>query len=196
MRIGSLVILTCAVLAACSGDAARGDSHDSGASAAGTVVSAAEFSSATKYLGIRYDSLPPAFTFVSGALLPGASGAGAAGFDLDLVRTPRGDMLWLDSIVAVSPRGRPSRVVRAELKVPPLAADERLVMSTCDVDGHLDSRVVAIVVIGPGVAQFPPVRQAWRANATTGLFDVIPVTGVACGQPESSTASSDSRGVP
>jgi hypothetical protein len=185
MRMASVVVVICTAIAACSGDGTGRDSHESGASAAGTVVSAAEFSSAPKYLGIRYDSLPPAFTFVSGALLPGASGAGAAGFDLDLVRTPHGDMLWLDSIVAVSPRGRPSRVVRAELKVPPLAADERLVMSTCDVDGRVDPRVVAIVVIGPGVAQFPPVRQAWRANAATGSFDVIPVTGIACGQPES-----------
>jgi hypothetical protein len=196
MKIASVVVLTCAVIAGCSGDETRGDSHEGGASAAGTVMSAAEFSSATKYLGIRYDSLPPAFTFVAGALLPGSSGAGAAGFDLDLVRTPRGNMLWLDSIVAVSPRGRPSRVVRAELKVPPLAADERLMMSTCDVDGHVDPRVVAIVVIGPGVAQFPPVRQAWRANATTGVFDVIPVTGIACGQTESSATTTDSRVVP
>ena len=196
MKTASVVVLTCAVIAGCSGDESRGDAHESGASAAGTVVSPAEFSSATKYLGIRYDSLPPTFTFVAGALLPGSSGAGAAGFDLDLVRTPRGNMLWLDSIVAVSPRGRPSRVVRAELKVPPLAADERLILSTCDVDGRLDPRVVAIVIIGPGVAQFPPVRQAWRANAITGLFDVIPVTGIACGQPESSASSGDSRGVP
>jgi hypothetical protein len=174
----------CALLAACSGDQSRKDSQESTATAAGIVVSAAEFSSASKYLGIRYDSLPPAFTFVSGALLPGSSGAGGSGFDLDLIRTPRGEMLWLDSIVAVSSHGRPSRVVRAELKVPPLASDERLVMSTCDVDGHVDPRVVAIVIIGPGEAQVPPVRQAWRANAVSGAFDVIPVTGVACGQPE------------
>ena len=45
-------------LAACSGETAD-RSRDSGASAAGTVVSAAEFSSAAKYVGIRYDSLPP-----------------------------------------------------------------------------------------------------------------------------------------
>ena len=184
MRIAGVVVAACALLAACSGDEPRRGSHDSTASAAGIVVSAAEFSSASKYLGIRYDSLPPAFTFVSGALLPGTAGPGASGFDLDLIRTPRGDMLWLDSIVAVSSRGRPSRVVRAELKVPPLASDERLVMSTCDVDGRVDPRVVAIVVVGPGEAQLPPVRQAWRANAMSGAFDVIPVTGVACSQPE------------
>ena len=93
-------------------------------------------------------------------------------------------MLWFDSIVAVSPRGRPSRVVRAELKVPPLAADERLVMSSCDVDGTLDPRVVAIVIIGPGPAALyrapATIRQAWRADATAGQFEVIPVTGIAC----------------
>jgi hypothetical protein len=171
-------------LAACSGETAKRAS-DSGASAAGTVVSAAEFSSAAKYVGIRYDSLPPKFTFVSGSLIPIAPGANSVGFDLDLVRTPRGQMVWLDSIVAVSQRGRPTRIVRAELKVPPLAADERLVMSTCSVDGKLDPRVVAIVVTNQSAAvdstaRFTAIRQAWRADATAGQFEVIPVTGIAC----------------
>jgi hypothetical protein len=175
-----MLLTVCALIAACAGGDAGRRSRDSAASAAGTVVSAAEFSSATKYLGIRYDSLPPTFTFVSGSLIPNGPGANSVGFDLDLVRTPRGEMIWLDSIVAVSQRGRPSRIVRAELKVPPLAPDERLVMSSCDVDGRLDPRVVAIVVVEPGVTQYTLIRQAWRADATSGRFEVIPVTGVVC----------------
>jgi hypothetical protein len=176
-------------IAACSGETGK-RSGDSGASAAGIVMSAAEFSSATKYVGIRYDSLPPKFTFVSGSLIPIAPGANSVGFDLDLVRTPRGQMVWLDSIVAVSQRGRPTRIVRAELKVPPLAADERLVMSSCSVDGKLDPRVVAIVVtnqsaVADSSTRLTSIRQAWRANATSALFDVIPVTGIACDEPGS-----------
>ncbi len=179
MRTGGVVVIACAVVAACSsGDIGR-RARDS-ASAAGVVVSPAEFSSARKYLGIRYDSLPPTFTFVSGSLIPKGPGADGVGFDLDLVRTPRGDMVWLDSIVAVSPRGRPSRIVRAELKVPPLAADERLVMSTCSVDDRVDPRVVAIAVVQSTATQYAAIRQAWRANAASGDFDVIPVTGVVC----------------
>jgi len=176
------------VVAACSGETGK-PARDSGASA-GILVSAAEFSSAAKYVGIRYDSLPPKFTFVSGSLIPIAPGANSVGFDLDLVRTPRGQMVWLDSIVAVSQRGRPTRIVRAELKVPPLAADERLVMSSCSVDGKLDPRVVAIVVTNQGAAvdssaRFMSIRQAWRADAASAQFEVIPVTGIACDEPGS-----------
>lgn len=186
MRYAPLLV---AGLAACSGETGK-SSGDSGASAAGTVVSAAEFSSAAKYVGIRYDSLPPKFTFVSGSLIPIAPGANSVGFDLDLVRTPRGQMVWLDSIVAVSQRGRPTRIVRAELRVPPLAADERLVMSSCSVDGKLDPRVVAIVVTSQGAsvdtsARSMTIRQAWRADATSARFEVIPVTGIACDEPGS-----------
>ena len=180
MRVASVFVMACALVAACSSDDGGRRSRDSAASAAGIVVSPAEFSSAKKYLGIRYDSLPPTFTFVSGSLIPNAPGANSVGFDLDLVRTPRGEMVWLDSIVAVSARGRPSRIVRAELKVPPLARDERLVMSTCNVDGRLDPRVVAIVVVQPGEMQYASIRQAWRADASSGKFEVIPVTGVVC----------------
>jgi len=99
-------------------------------------------------------------------------------------------MVWLDSIVAVSQRGRPTRIVRAELKVPPLAADERLVLSSCSVDGKLDPRVVAIVVTSQSAAvdssaRSTTIRQAWRADAAAAQFEVIPVTAIACDEPGS-----------
>ena len=185
MRYAALLVIA---IAGCSGsDAGK---SDSGASAAGIVMTPAEFSSAKNYVGIRYDSLPAKFTFVSGSLIPIAPGSNSVGFDLDLVRTPRGQMVWLDSIVAVSQRGRPTRIVRAELKVPPLAPDERLVLSTCSVDGRLDPRVVAIVVTSRSAAvdsttQLTAIRQAWRASPVSGQFDVIPVTGIVCDEPGS-----------
>jgi len=180
-------LLLVAVAACSAGDASKSDST---ASAAGTVVTPAEFSSAKNYLGIRYDSLPAKFTFVSGSLIPVAPGSNTVGFDLDLVRTPRGQMVWLDSIVAVSQRGRPTRIVRAELRVPPLARDERLVMSSCSTDGKLDPRVVAIVVTSQSATvdsttHLTAIRQAWRANGASGQFDVIPVTGIVCDEPGS-----------
>jgi len=182
MRLATLwCMATCALSAACS-DAGSGGRHDTTSSAAGIVVTPAEFISARRYVGIRYDSLPTTFTFVSGSLIAPGGGSSAAAFDLDHVRTPRGEMVWLDSIVAVSPRGRPTRVVRAELKVPPLAADERLVMATCEVDGRLDPHVVAIVVSAPAETHYAPIRQAWRANALSRQFEVIPVTGIVCDQ--------------
>jgi hypothetical protein len=174
---------TCA--AACTGGEAGKTARGDDASAGGTVVSAEAFAAAAKYVGIRYDSLPSSFKFESGALLPKTPGTNVATFDLDRVRTPRGDMMWLDSLVAVPGRARPGRLVRAELKVPPLAADERLIASSCDVDGRFDPRVVAIVVVEPNATKFTSIRQAWRANAASGQFDVIPVTGIVCDEPGS-----------
>jgi hypothetical protein len=179
MRSATWLGVTAVALAACSSGDTGKRSHDS-ASAAGIMVSPAEFTSAAKYVGIRYDSLPPRFKLESGALLPKSPGASAAAFDLDRVRTPRGEMIWLDSLVAVPGRARPGRIVRAELKVPPLAADERVIVSSCDVDGRLDPHVVAVVVVEANQSKFTSIRQAWRANAATGQFDVIPVTGIVC----------------
>lgn len=172
--------------AACSGEGGRngaGASGDSGANAAGNVVSDAAFTSASSYVGIRYDSLPAAFTFESGAMLPKSAGAMSGAFDIGRIRTPRGDMVWLDSIVRVPGQARPSRIVRAELKVPPLASDERLVMSTCEIKESMDPRVVAIIVVKQDSTRAVTVRQAWRANVKSGEFDVIPVTGILCAEP-------------
>ena len=88
-------------------------------------------------------------------------------------------MLWLETL-----DGR-ERVVRAELRVPPLAADERLMIGSCDVNGRLDARVVAIVVAEPGVTRLTKIRQAWRADAQAGRFDLLPVAGIVCEEPGS-----------
>ena len=178
--------LIVAVLAGCSGEAsrsARDTSRDAGGNAAGSVITSAAFTTATSYLGIRYDSLPGAFTFESGALLPKAPGATGAAFDLDRIRTPRGEMVWLDSLVAVPGRARPGRIVRAELKIPPLASDERLMLGSCDVSAKPDPRVVAIVVVQSDSTRFTSIRQAWRADAGSGQFEVISVTDVTCTEP-------------
>jgi hypothetical protein len=180
------VVAAAVALAACSGEMGRGSrdtSRDAGANAAGSVVTPAAFATATSYVGIRYDSLPAAFTFESGALLPKTPGAANATFDLDRIKTPRGEMVWLDSIVQVQGRVRPGRIVRAELKVPPLAADERLMLGSCDVAGRIDPRVVAIVVVQADSTHFTSIRQAWRGDATSGQFDVIPVTDITCSEP-------------
>jgi hypothetical protein len=186
MNVVCAAAVMAVTLAACSGEGGRNgaaSSGDSGANAAGSVVSDAAFASASSYVGIRYDSLPKTFTFVSGALLPKSAGAMSGAFDLDRIRTPRGDMVWLDSIIRVAGQPRPTRIVRAELKVPPLAADERLVMSSCEINASIDARVVAIIVVNQDPAHTTTVRQAWRANLKSGDFDVIPVTGVNCADP-------------
>ena len=100
--------------------------------------------------------------------------------------TPAGDMLWLEADVPhTSIGGRPGHTVRAVLKVPPLSRDERLLMASCDVNGKLDGRVVAIVVGEAQATRFTSVRQAWRADPVAGRFDLIPVAGISCEDPGS-----------
>lgn len=131
---------------------------------------------ATSYLGLRYDSMPPHITYRAGSVTPG-------NFDFALVNTPRALMIWLDSITDSRGAGGPAKIVRAELAIPPLASDERVFMSSCDVNGTLDPMVVAIIVDEPNVTRYTKVRQAWRANARASRFDVIPVDGLSCEQP-------------
>jgi len=138
----------------------------------------------TSSVGMRYGSLPSGFSYEAGSTF--SHGSGAAGrYAVSQVRTPRGDMLWLETIEPRDGRATAERVVRAELRVPPLAADERLMIGSCDVNGRLDARVVAIVVAEPGVTRLTKIRQAWRADAQAGRFDLVPVAGIVCEEPGS-----------
>ena len=130
------------------------------------------------YVGVHHDPLPAGVTNEGGALIR----LGSADYSISHVRARGVDMVWLDSIVPGKAQD-PEKIVRAELRIPPLARDERLFMASCDVNGRLDSRVVAIVVNEPSVAKLTKVRQAWRADAARGRFDVISVTGITCEDP-------------
>jgi hypothetical protein len=136
-----------------------------------------DFVHATSYVGLRYGSLPAGFTYRAGSAIPRTNGG--ARFVLSQVATPRGTMLWLESL-----DGR-ERLVRAELRVPPLAADERFLTGSCDLDGRLDPHIVAIVVGDSSAKRFTNVRQAWRANADAERFEVLPVAGIVCEEPGS-----------
>ena len=107
---------------------------------------------------------------------------GAAEYSISHVRAKGVDMLWLDSIVPGKSQN-PEKVVVAELRIPPLGRDERLFMASCDVNGQLAPRLVAIVINEQGVSKFTKVRQAWRADAARGRFDVIPVANISCEDP-------------
>ena len=140
----------------------------------------------TSYVGMRYGTLPSGFSYQAGSTLSRGSG-GAGRYAVSQVRTPRGDMLWLETIEPRDGEERTTaeRVVRAELRVLPLAADERLMIGSCDVNGRLDARVVAIVVAEPGVTRLTKIRQAWRADAQAGRFDLLPVASIVCEEPGS-----------
>lgn len=180
-------------LGGCRRDAASRTAAEESASGGTTAAAkAAKIASAardsaeakTRYVGLQYDSLPGGFHFVDGALLPRGAGTGAAAdYDFAHVRTPTGEMVWLDTIGAPVGKGLHARIVRAELSVPALASDERLFMGSCDQNGRLDPRLVAIVVDEPGVTRFTQIRQAWRVNIPAARFDLVPLNGITCEDP-------------
>lgn len=134
------------------------------------------------YVGVHHDPLPAGVTHEGGALIR----IGKSDYSISHVRAKGVDMLWLDSIVP-GRKQDPEKVVIAELRIPPLDRDERLFMASCDVNGQFAPRLVAIVVVEPGVSKFTKVRQAWRADAAHGRFDVIAVTGISCEDPGGSS---------
>jgi hypothetical protein len=136
---------------------------------------------ATFYVGLHYTSLPSRLTNEGGAVLPRTSNGPKGDFAFSHVKTPRGDMIWLDSLDNKS-KGK-TRIVRAELVIPPLANDERLFMASCDASGKFDPRIVAIVVNDAKATKFTQIRQAWRANTVSNQFDVVPIAGVTCEEP-------------
>ncbi len=179
----TLLVASVAVAVGCSRDAPRATSgkHATDSSAPAHVSSAQPpLGPRGSFVGNRYESLPKGVTLVAGAVLPASRATGE--YELARVKTPRGEMIWFDSLSHTA-RATPARTVRAELRVPPLGRDERLFMASCDVGGKLDSRVVAIVVNEPGVTTFAKIRQAWRVNASRGQFELIPVAGITCEEP-------------
>jgi hypothetical protein len=182
LRVSAKNLLAAALcIVACSGESARKEAaSDVAPAGAGSVPSSSPAGLAQKryYIGIRYRALPAGVTTLGGAVVR----IEGVEYALTSVRTPNGEMVWL---VAVEGRSG-EKAVRAELRVPPLARDERLLMASCDVDGRLDGRVVAVVVNEPNATKFTKVRQAWRVDVGNARFDVIPVAGITCEDPGAS----------
>ena len=180
MRIGSVgrVAMFAALSVACFRETARdGVRTDSAIARPDTAPPDVIKDPSRGYVGLRHDPLPPGVKVQGGALVTGV----APNYAFTRVRTPRGEMIWLDSIGDRGGDG--NRTVRAEVSIPPLAADERLFMASCDVNARLDSRVVAVVINEPSVTKFTKIRQAWRVNERRGVFETIPIDGISCEDP-------------
>jgi len=137
------------------------------------------------YVGLRYEGLPRGFAYLAGSIITPAPAGARGDYAFSQVRTPKGEMIWLDSLGAPVRGGDRARIVRAALAVPPLAKDERVFMSSCDANGKLDPMIVAVVVNNSEAGKFSRIRQAWRADLATGRFDVIPLDGIICEDPGS-----------
>jgi hypothetical protein len=135
------------------------------------------------YVGLRYEGLPRGFSYLAGSVITPTPSGATGDYAFSQVRTPKGEMVWLDSLGAPLRNGDRARTVRASLVVPPLAKDERLFMASCDANGKLDPMVVAVVIDQAGATRFSKIRQAWRADIASGRFVVIPLDGIACDEP-------------
>lgn len=170
-------------------DAPRLPATDTAVSATGTTGATLTTSPAQRakanYVGLRYEGLPRGFSYLAGSVITPAPAGSRGDYAFSQVRTPKGEMIWLDSLGATIRDGDRARTVRAALIVPPLAKDERLFMASCDAKGRLDPMVVAVVVNEPEATRYAKIRQAWRADVVTGRFELIPVDGIVCEDPGS-----------
>jgi hypothetical protein len=165
----ALGVAAAAAISGCSGESARTvRSIDTSIAASGAAARSKATTSA------RGEALPRGFKLEGGASIPNTD------YVFRRVMTPRGDALWLDSMHQDGARTR-----RAELSLPPLAADERIMLASCDANGRLDPLLVAIVVNEANVTRFTKVRQAWRANPKAQRFDIVPLAGIECEDPGS-----------
>ena len=137
------------------------------------------------YVGLRYEALPRGFKYIAGSVITPTPAGASGDYAFSQVHTPKGEMIWLDSLGAAIGGGDRARVVKASLVVPPLAKDERLFMASCDARNKLDPMVVAVVVNEADASRFSKIRQAWRADIASGRFTVIPLDGIVCEDPGS-----------
>ena len=170
-------LMAFAMLAACSAESSR-DERSTDTAIAASPSARGKTGSSRSDAASRGESLPRGVKLEGGATIPKTD------YVFRHVSTSRGDSLWLDSM-SRSGKGTGARMRRAELAVPPLAADERFMLASCDVKGRLDPFVVAIVVNEDNTTRFTKIRQAWRANPRTRAFDIVPVAGIVCEDPGS-----------
>jgi hypothetical protein len=161
------------VLFACSGESLRSSRNPDTMIGSPPPKSAATSKRST---AVAATALPPGVKFHSGATIPNSD------YVFRRVETSRGEMVWLDSVTQSTSAGA-SRQLLTELRLPPLAPDERVMLASCDVGGRLDAFVVAIVVNEENVTRLTKVLQAWRANPHTRRFEILPVGGIVCEDP-------------
>jgi hypothetical protein len=101
-------------------------------------------------------------------------------------------VLWFGRLAAVT-QGRPTWSVTDTLALPTVAEDQWLMLAICGTprrgtpvpaepeDLVLDPEIVAIVrSASVEVAVLNQVEHAWRASRTTGRFEPISASGIAC----------------
>jgi hypothetical protein len=85
-------------------------------------------------------------------------------------------------ITGHSPDGKPIKVTKARVLLPPMTSDGELVLAgLCRIDSVRDPRVLAIATVREGET-YGPARYAWRFDPVTQLLSGIPTANVTCAQ--------------
>jgi hypothetical protein len=138
---------------------------------------------APAYVGTRYDPMPAGISYEGGAVLMGKNGKPSS-FAMTHVLTPRGAYMWLDSVLPTDGQNQiHARIVRGELKLRPARPNETLLIGSCEVKGKLDASVFAFAERQFRSKRLSKIHDAWRADPTTGRFDVVPPKDVVCEDP-------------
>jgi len=123
---------------------------------------------AERYVGLIYSSLPNSLLQGFSMIIQDSNEYG-----LSLVIDGANKMLWLEKVSSYDKNGQAIWEVKDVLDLSTFEAGLILIPDGCLVNGVHDSEV--FVVSKNGV-----IVMAWRANTTTGQFEIAPIQGVSC----------------
>ena len=88
-------------------------------------------------------------------------------------------LVWLCKLTGRDQQGSPNLKILDILILPVIAADEQLLMGTCNYQAQEDPEVIAIVKFIESEA-INEIRRAWRANRSKQRFEEVPASLVSC----------------
>jgi hypothetical protein len=136
-------------------------------------------SEVSPYVGISEPPLPPGVELLAGAMVDFDPASPLA---VSWLRDARGDMLWLERLVSRDAAGVPLWTVVAVERLPPLGADDMVVLGGCgegELAGGGDGDVHA-VVRREDREILERVSLAWRVDTGAERFVAVPVQGLRC----------------
>ncbi len=132
----------------------------------------------TNMIGVEFgpDNFPEGFEEHTGYVMGFLEGDE---YIIDHVSREDRQILWFCKLTGRDAEGRPNLKILDLLLLPPIQAEESLMMGTCKASDKFDPEIIAVVKFG--VDEFKSeVRHAWRANRQTQKFLEIPRENVSC----------------
>jgi hypothetical protein len=121
-----------------------------------------------KYIGLNYPPIPNGLTEVFAMLIQDSED-----HSFSLILEDQNEMLWLSQMTHLDSSGNAYWEVKDILDLSDQESGVALLPDGCSLNGEPDYE---ILVIGRDGA----ILQAWRADTTLDVFEVIPVDGIEC----------------